>query len=82
MQIVLVLAVNAYLVCCEPPLSNQYGVPGNFAGSNNQGNHGGGGVTNSYGAPIGDSHDENQDYIDSQVTTAITLSVYQTCNLS
>ncbi|XP_033214841.1 pro-resilin-like [Belonocnema kinseyi] len=63
-KILSALVVNACLVWCEPPLSNQYGVPGNFAGSNNQGNHGG--ATNSYGAPIGDDHDENQDYIDSQ----------------
>ena len=74
MQIVLALVVNSCFVCCEPPLSNQYGVPGNLAGSNNQGTLGS--VTNSYGAPVGDSHDENQDYIDSQVTAAITLGVY------
>lgn len=72
------LVVNVGLVYCEPPLNNQYGVPGNYAGGGN----GHGTLTNSYGTPIGGGHDENQDYIDNQVTAVIRFDVYQTRNLS
>ncbi|XP_012280184.1 pro-resilin-like [Orussus abietinus] len=63
-QIILAMALSMATVFCEPPLSNQYGVPENFVGGNSHGNHGG--VTNSYGSPLGGGHDLNQDYIDSQ----------------
>ncbi|KAL0117938.1 hypothetical protein PUN28_008963 [Cardiocondyla obscurior] len=52
-------ALMASVVLCEPPLSNQYGVPGNYAGGG--GHHGGGnGFGNHYGG-----HD-NQDYGDNE----------------
>ncbi|XP_057317921.1 probable WRKY transcription factor protein 1 [Microplitis mediator] len=70
-QITLTLMVSSLgIVYCEPPLSNQYGVPANLPVSNNHESQGG--ITNSYGAPLGPSpdghthHDEHQDYIDSQ----------------
>ncbi|XP_063980607.1 probable serine/threonine-protein kinase clkA [Diachasmimorpha longicaudata] len=65
-KIMLTLMVSLGVVYGEPPLSNQYGVPANLPVSNNQVSHGG--VTNSYGAPLGSDghHDEHQDYIDSQ----------------
>ncbi|KAG7207692.1 hypothetical protein KM043_009311 [Ampulex compressa] len=63
-QISLVLIVGMSLVQCEPPLSNQYGVPGNYANGNNRGPQGGG---SSYGGQSYDNgHDDNQDYIDNQ----------------
>lgn len=65
------------MVYCEPPLSNQYGVPANLPVSSNHESQGG--ITNSYGAPLGPSpdghthHDEHQDYIDSQVLLPLQL---------
>ncbi|XP_046434225.1 probable ATP-dependent RNA helicase ddx42 isoform X2 [Neodiprion fabricii] len=70
-QVILTLALGMGLAFCEPPVSSQYGVPGNFDGQGSHGvggGHGGAGtVTNSYGAPLnGGGHDAHQDYIDSQ----------------
>ncbi|XP_014203624.1 pro-resilin-like, partial [Copidosoma floridanum] len=58
-------------VSCEPPLSNQYGLPGNFGAQGTSQGYPASqqqqALTNSYGAPLGDNgHDEHQDYIDSQ----------------
>ncbi|XP_054009544.1 pro-resilin-like [Hylaeus anthracinus] len=41
-QLWLVLVVSIGMVHCEPQLNTQYGVPGNYAGNNNQGSPGGG----------------------------------------
>ncbi|XP_046490984.1 pro-resilin-like isoform X2 [Neodiprion pinetum] len=70
-QVILTLALGMGLAFCEPPVSSQYGVPGNFDGQGSHGvggGHGGAGtVTNSYGAPLnGGGHDAHQDFIDSQ----------------
>ncbi|XP_074099036.1 uncharacterized protein LOC141527447 [Cotesia typhae] len=71
--VTLTLVSSLGIVYCEPepPLSNQYGVPGNFPVTNNHQSQGG--IINSYGAPLGQSspdgnthHDDHQDYIDSQ----------------
>ncbi|KAF7989588.1 hypothetical protein HCN44_008262 [Aphidius gifuensis] len=59
--------ISLGVVYCEPPLSSQYGVPENLPVSNNHELQGG--VTNSYGTPLGSDHhhhDEQQDYIDNQ----------------
>lgn len=53
---------------CEPPLSNQYGVPGNFAGGNHHGGAQSGG--NGFGGHY-DGHD-SQDYIDNEVFVIYT----------
>ncbi|XP_076683790.1 uncharacterized protein LOC143376898 isoform X2 [Andrena cerasifolii] len=46
-QVLLALMVSSAIVHSEPPLSAQYGVPGNYAGGNNQGpTAGGNGVAN------------------------------------
>jgi len=60
MQILFVLMVSINLVHCEPPLSNQYGVPGNYAGGSHHGVQGGGGG-------FGGHYEDNQDYIDNEV---------------
>lgn len=52
--------VSIGIVQCEPPLNSQYGVPGNYAGSNN--NHG-----TSGGNGLGNHHYDNgndNDYVD------------------
>lgn len=52
--------VSIGIVQCEPPLNTQYGVPGNYAGSNN--NHG-----TSGGNGLGNHHYDNgndNDYVD------------------
>lgn len=81
----LTLMVSLGVVYCEPPLSSQYGVPENLPVSNNHELQGG--VTNSYGTPLGSDHhhhDEQQDYIDNQVynqqQTISTVSLY--CTIS
>ncbi|XP_067209104.1 pro-resilin-like isoform X2 [Linepithema humile] len=60
-QILLALIASINFVYCEPPLSNQYGVPGNYAGGNYHGTQGGG---NGFGGHY-DGHD-NQDYADNE----------------
>ncbi|XP_032688529.1 pro-resilin-like [Odontomachus brunneus] len=61
-QVLFALIASISLVHCEPPLSNQYGVPGNFAGGSHHGGAQGGG--NGFGGHY-DGHD-NQDYIDNE----------------
>ncbi|XP_024223212.1 N66 matrix protein-like isoform X2 [Bombus vosnesenskii] len=59
-QLTLALMVSIGIVQCEPPLNTQYGVPGNYAGSNN--NHG-----TSGGNGLGNHHYDNgndNDYVD------------------
>ncbi|XP_014488173.1 PREDICTED: pro-resilin-like [Dinoponera quadriceps] len=61
-QVLFALIASISLVHCEPPLNNQYGVPGNFAGgSHHSGVQGGG---NGFGGHY-DGHD-SQDYIDNE----------------
>ncbi|XP_025985978.1 pro-resilin isoform X2 [Solenopsis invicta] len=55
------LLASISLVLCEPPLSNQYGVPGNYAGGGHHGAQGGG---NGFGGHYG-GH-EHQDYADNE----------------
>lgn len=63
-QVLLALIASISLVHCEPPLSNQYGVPGNFAGGSHHGGAQGGG--NGFGGHYDGQHD-SQDYIDNEV---------------
>jgi hypothetical protein len=60
MQILFALMVSISLVHCEPPLSNQYGVPGNYADGGHHGAQGGEGG-------FGGHYENNQDYIDNEV---------------
>ncbi|XP_031830123.1 uncharacterized protein LOC116425939 [Nomia melanderi] len=63
-QLSLTLIVSISIVHCEPPLSTQYGVPGNYAGNNN--NHGTPGSGNGFGNH-GNHHYDNgndNDYVD------------------
>lgn len=61
MQVLFALMVS--IVFCEPPLSNQYGVPGNYAGGG--GHHGAQGGGNGFGGHYG-GHDSH-DYTDNEV---------------
>lgn len=61
-KVLLALMASISIVQCEPPLSNQYGVPGNYAGGSHHGAQGGG---NGFGGHY-DGHD-NQDYADNEV---------------
>jgi len=63
MQVLFALMVSISLIHCEPPLSNQYGVPGNYAGGNHHGAQGGGGG-------FGGHYEDNQDYTDNEVFVA------------
>ncbi|KAL6440563.1 hypothetical protein ACFW04_003219 [Cataglyphis niger] len=60
-KVLLALMASISIVQCEPPLSNQYGVPGNYASGNHHGAQGGG---NGFGGHY-DGHD-NQDYADNE----------------
>ncbi|KAL6267465.1 hypothetical protein P5V15_000541 [Pogonomyrmex californicus] len=60
-NVLFVLMASISIVFCEPPLSNQYGVPGNYAGGGHHGAQGGG---NGFGGHYG-GHD-NQDYTDNE----------------
>ncbi|XP_043263672.1 pro-resilin-like isoform X1 [Colletes gigas] len=60
-QVSLALVISMGIVYCEPPLSSQYGVPGNYAGNNNnQGSSSGG---NGFGNHHYDNGNDN-DYVD------------------
>nr|XP_034185559.1 probable serine/threonine-protein kinase clkA [Osmia lignaria] len=68
-QLVLAVMVTIGIVQCDPPLNTQYGVPGNYAGSNNNNNnnndnnnHGSTG-TNDFGNHHYDNGGDN-DYVD------------------
>ncbi|KYQ54340.1 Pro-resilin, partial [Trachymyrmex zeteki] len=61
-QVLFALMASISIVLCEPPLSNQYGVPGNYAGGGHHGAQGGG---NGFGGHYGGGHD-NQDYTDNE----------------
>ena len=71
-QVLLALMASISIVRCEPPLlSNQYGVPGNYAGGSHHGAQGGG---NGFGGHYdGGHHDHNQDYIDNEVFVIIFI---------
>ncbi|XP_011268378.2 pro-resilin isoform X1 [Camponotus floridanus] len=60
-QVLLALMASISIVHCEPPLSNQYGVPGNYAGGSHHGTQGDG---NGFGGHY-DGHD-NQDYANNE----------------
>lgn len=62
-QVLFALMASIGIVLCEPPLSNQYGVPGNYAGGGHHGAQGGG---NGFGGHYGGGHD-SQDYTDNEV---------------
>ncbi|KAK2580536.1 hypothetical protein KPH14_007671 [Odynerus spinipes] len=58
-QISLLLIVGIGLAYCEPPLSNQYGYPGNFGGSGSNGNFGGSGHNGNF---AGGSNNNNNNH--------------------
>lgn len=68
------MVASISIVHGEPPLSNQYGVPGNYAGGSHQGAQGGG---NGFGGHYDGGH-HDQDYVDNEV---FVIYIYPRLNL-